>query len=135
MARYLVDANAFFRFKQVPQALRQQARETIEDGANQIFVSLASLWELAIKAAKGRLPEYAAKIAGGPDALDRALAESSFQLLRIELHHALRAAALPRHHDDLFDRMIIAQAMEEDLVLISTDRTLPRYSGLRLLRA
>jgi PIN domain nuclease of toxin-antitoxin system len=96
---------------------------------------LASIWELAIKAAKGRLPEYASLLAGGSDAVHRAIAESGLHLLQIELHHALRAASLLRHHDDPFDRVIVAQALEEGLILISTDRTLRRYEGLLFLRA
>jgi PIN domain nuclease of toxin-antitoxin system len=135
MARYLLDSNAFIRSKEIPQALRPQAREAIEDTSNQLFVSLASLWELAIKAAKGKLPVYARMISRGAEGLHATLAESGLQLLSIELHHAVTAAALPHHHSDPFDRIMIAQAIEERLILISTDRTLPRYAGLQVLRA
>jgi len=135
MARYLLDSNAFLKFKESPQTLRKEARETIEDTANQLFVSLASLWELAIKAAKGKLPYHAALIAGGPEALVRSLRESSFQLLPIDLAHALTSARLMQHHGDPFDRMLIAQALEENLILITSDRTMPFYPGLKVLKA
>jgi len=136
MARYLLDSNAFLKFKESPQTLRREARETIEDSANQLFVSLASLWELAIKAAKGRLPYYAAMIASGPEALMRSLQESSFQLLPVGLAHALASARLMQHHGgDPFDRMLIAQALEENLILITSDRTMPFYPGLKVLKA
>ena len=135
MARYLLDSNAFIRAKETPQALRGEAREAIEDSANQLFVSLASLWELAIKAGKGKLPFYAALIARGPEAVAYSLQESSFQLLPVGLTHALMSARLPQQHKDPFDRVIIAQAIEEDLILITSDRMAVFYPGLRVLAA
>jgi PIN domain nuclease of toxin-antitoxin system len=135
MGRYLLDSNAFLRFKIRPQALRPQARETIVDPGNQLFVSLASLWELAIKAASGRLEEYEILFARGVPGLSASLRESNFDLLPIELGEALAAASLPRHHGDPFDRLMIAQAIERNLTLISSDRTFRRYPGLRLVAA
>lgn len=135
MARYLLDSNAFLYAKFEPEKLRREAFETIRDGRNRLFVSAAGLWELAIKAANGKLPRYAHLIASGADALRQALQESDFTLLPIELEYALAAARLPQHHRDPFDRMMIAQAMIEDLTIISNDAVFPRYRGLRLLAA
>jgi PIN domain nuclease of toxin-antitoxin system len=135
MGQYLLDSNAFLRAKERPHELRKEARETIEDPANALFVSFASLWEMAIKAANGKLPFYAAPVTRRADGVMRALQESSFELLDIALHHALAAAALPQHHRDPFDRMIIAQAIIEDLTIISSDATFARYAGLRILPA
>ncbi len=135
MGQYLLDSNAFLKFKERPHELRKEARETIEDPANALFVSFASLWEMAIKAANGKLPYYTALATRGADGVMHALRESSFELLDIALHHALAAAALPQHHRDPFDRLIIAQAMIENLTIISSDSTFSRYRGLRILPA
>jgi PIN domain nuclease of toxin-antitoxin system len=135
MGRYLLDSNAFLHFKDEPQKLSRVARQTIEDPANQIFVSIAGLWELAIKAANGKLPFHTQLIAGGASGLLSSLRESNFVLLGIEMNQALAAAALPQHHRDPFDRMMIAQALENDLTIITSDRIFARYSGVRLLDA
>jgi PIN domain nuclease of toxin-antitoxin system len=135
MARYLLDSNAFLYAKFEPEKLRQEALETIKDNGNRLFVSVAGLWEIAIKAANGKLPRYADLIMNGPDGLRQALQESDFALLPIELEYALAAARLPQHHRDPFDRLMIAQALQEDLTVITTDATFARYAGLRLLAA
>jgi PIN domain nuclease of toxin-antitoxin system len=135
MARYLLDSHVFITFKFEPQKIRRETRETIESPADQMFVSVAGLWELAIKAANGKLPRYAHLIAGDAEGLRQALQESGFALLPIELEYALAAARLPQHHRDPFDRMMIAQAMIEDLTIISNDAIFPRYRGLRVLAA
>jgi PIN domain nuclease of toxin-antitoxin system len=98
-------------------------------------VSTASLWELAAKASTGRLPEFAAIMNRGPDSLRAALSESGFRLLPAELHHVTALYRLPPHHADPFDRMMIAQAMLEDLTIITHDRSFQYYSGLKLLMA
>jgi PIN domain nuclease of toxin-antitoxin system len=135
MANYLLDSNAFFTFKTDPLALRREARQAIESPQNQIFVSVACLWELAIKAANGKLARFAAMIAPSSDSLLESLRESRLELLPIGVSHALRAAALPQHHRDPFDRMMIAQALEEKLALISSDAAFSRYAGLQILSA
>jgi len=135
MARYLLDSNAFLNFKDDPARLRPEAREAIENPGNQLYVSLASLWELAIKAANGKLPFYTSLIAGGANKLTASLQESGFELLLIGVQHALIAAALPQYHRDPFDRMLIAQAIDEDMVLISSDRICQLYRGLKLMAA
>jgi PIN domain nuclease of toxin-antitoxin system len=132
MARYLLDSNAFLRFKENPQTLRQEARQAIENPSNELFVSLASIWELAVKAAKGKLPYFAGMIAHGPEAIKETLRASSLELLSVELRHALASALLPQHHKDPFDRVLIAQALAENMVLITSDRAFIRYAGLRV---
>jgi PIN domain nuclease of toxin-antitoxin system len=96
---------------------------------------MAGLWELAKKASNGRLPEFARIMDRGPSALEIALQESSFQLLSVELAHVVGTYRLPYHHSDPFDRMMIAQAMTEDLTIISRDAIFRRYAGLKLLAA
>ncbi len=90
---------------------------------------------MAIKAAKGQLPEYAALIVHGAPALEHALAESGFALLAISLEHIAAAYRLPHHHGDPFDRLMIAQALQDDLTLITRDSLFRHYAGLKLLAA
>ncbi len=96
---------------------------------------MASIWELAVKAAKGKLPYFAAMIAGGPGTITATLQASNLELLPVEIHHALASVALPQHHKDSFDRVMIAQALTESMVLITSDRAFVRYVGLRVLAA
>lgn len=133
MGRYLLDSNIYLKAKETPEYLGTEALAAIADPDNRLFVSMATLWELAIKSAKGKLPFYTRLIAGGADAVKRSLEESGFLLVGIELHHTVAAAKLPRNHGDPFDRMIVAQAISEKLTLITTDKKLTDYAGLRLL--
>ena len=96
-------------------------RALIADPANEIVVSAATLWEAAIKRALGKLRFET------PVLLD-ALSRGGIGVLSITAEHALAAGDLPRHHDDPFDRMLVAQAIAEGLTLISRDawlRVLP----------
>ena len=133
MGEYLLDSNVYVRAKETPDRLGKEALEAIADPRNRLFVSIATLWELAIKSAKGGLPFYTRLLRGGVDAVRTSLDESGFELLAIGLHHTIAAADLPRHHGDPFDRMIVAQAIAENLALITTDKELIRYPGLRLI--
>lgn len=90
---------------------------------------------MALKAAKGKLPYFAAMTAHGPAAIATALRSSNLELLPVEMHHALASVALPPHHKDPFDRVMIAQALAERMVLITSDGTFTRYPGLRVLAA
>jgi len=98
-------------------------------------VSVIGLWELADKASKGKLPEFEPVMRHGPEGLENALRESGFQLLPVEVAHVALAYRLPLHHRDPFDRLMIAQAMIEDLTLISRDGAFPLYAGLKYLPA
>jgi PIN domain nuclease of toxin-antitoxin system len=88
--------------------------------ANQVLVSVASAWEIAIKHALGRL-------AFPVDRFEEVLQRMGFDTLPIGLGHAIAAGALPRHHDDPFDRLLIAQARAEGLTLVSVDRIIALY--------
>jgi PIN domain nuclease of toxin-antitoxin system len=91
-----------------------------------VFVSVASAWELAIKASLGRLRM--------PPNLEEALDRKGYQRLGISFAHAAVAGALPRHHGDPFDRMLIAQAQSEGLTLVTRDRVFSAY-GIPVLKA
>lgn len=90
---------------------------------------------MAIKAANGKLPFYSKMIANGPTALIAGLQATNFLMLGIKIDHVLTAINLPQHHRDPFDRLMIAQALQEDLTVITTDATFARYASLRLLAA
>jgi PIN domain nuclease of toxin-antitoxin system len=135
MARHLLDSNTFIWAKEEPQKLRKEAFLELAKAENQLFVSVASLWELGIKASKGKLPSYAHMLSHGPHALEQALRESRFELLPIRLDHVVTAYNLPRHHNDPFDRLLIAQALAENLSMITSDDAFRRYAGLRVLTA
>ncbi len=106
-----------------PQRLSQQARTLLQDPGNQIFLSAASSWEIAIKYALGKLPlplppvEYV---------LSR-METSGTSPLPIQHSHALHAGSLPLHHADPFDRLLIAQAQLEKLEILTVDRQFEAY--------
>ena len=118
----LLDSHAFLWWVEGSRKLGKRARQRIES-AGVVWVSAATVWELAIKTALGRLHlgEPAATLV--PREMDR----SGFQPLGISVSHALDAAALPRHHDDPFDRMLIAQALTDELTIVTADGTFDRY--------
>ena len=124
MNRYLLDTSVFLWNAGAPERLDRRVRELLSKSTDQVFISAATSWEIAIKVALGKLKlpepprEYVLKrlIAGG------------FLALPITHEHALIAGDLPRHHADPFDRMLIAQAQSEGLLLVTADRQLLRYS-------
>jgi PIN domain nuclease of toxin-antitoxin system len=95
------------------------ARTAIASPDNEVIVSAATAWEIAIKRAAGRLE--------APDDLLDALKTNDFVTLSITPAHALAAGGLPPHHSDPFDRMLIAQARADNLTLVTVDRRFPQY--------
>lgn len=131
MARYLLDSHAFLWIKTDPEQTDPKTLAKLADPTNQLYLSLAGVWELAMKAAMGKLGAFT-RLASSPSALVSALRESGIELLPIALPHVLLAAKLPQHHRDPFDRVMIAQAMTEDLDIVTRDSALARY-GVRIL--
>jgi PIN domain nuclease of toxin-antitoxin system len=123
--RLLLDTHAYLWWLDDAPQLRSAARAAIEAPESVVHVSAASMWEIAIKAQLGRLGLRNAD-------LTAEIAANGFVELPIRAHHAQRAGALRRHHDDPFDRMLIAQAEIEQLVLVTHDRPLRAY-GVELL--
>jgi PIN domain nuclease of toxin-antitoxin system len=109
----LLDTHALLWWLADDPALTQVARTTIRAGGTLVLVSAAIAWEISIKQALGKLE--------APDDLEAALAASRFQPLPITVAHALAAGRLPRHHDDPFDRMLIAQAQYTQLTIVTHD--------------
>ena len=122
--RILVDTHIFIWCDRRPDAVTPALLTTLRDPANNVFVSVASVWEIAIKRATGKLKF------GTP--IIRAVETVGFELLAITAPHAEHAGGLPRHHGDPFDRMLIAQAMFEGLVLATNDPQMRPY-GVPLL--
>lgn len=124
--RLLLDTNALLWFVKEPEVLRRATYDVIVDPANHVSVSMASIWEAAIKAGTGKLVL--------PDDFIKLIDESGLKVLDISAHHALKVIDLPRHHRDPFDRLLIAQAMVEDLTLVTRDATMPLY-GVPIIAA
>lgn len=125
--RLLLDTHALLWWLQGYPSLSSKARRAIAATENQISVSTATAWELAIKNNSGKL-----EIAELLDGFESKLAEEGMLVLPISLDHALRAGSLPVHHKDPFDRMLIAQAQAENLSVVSNDATFDRYGVKRV---
>lgn len=126
MNRYLLDSHVLLWWAENPALLSDETRLTLADGRNMVFVSAATIWELGVKEAKGKL-----QMPGDVRSLIR---ENRFDELSITAEHAALATVLPSHHSDPFDRMLVAQATCEKLVLVTRDEKLSLYD-VRLLSA
>ena len=124
----LLDTHAFLWWVAASGELSRKARSAIGSARNECFVSVASGWEIAIEVSLGRL-----RIDGALDRfLPEQLAANGFQPLAIDLKHAARVATLPFHHRDPFDRLLVAQALEEDLAVVTADPVFATYGVNRV---
>jgi PIN domain nuclease of toxin-antitoxin system len=123
--RLLLDTHLFLWAVAGSTSLKPAARRVIES-ADRVYVSAASIWEVAIKARLG-------KIDADPSALVAAIEDSGFVELPVTAAHAAGVAALAPHHSDPFDRLLLAQALSEPLRLLTADAALARYSDLVVL--
>ena len=114
----LLDTHAILWFVAGERELRNDARTAIES-AERTYVSSASIWELAVKHARGRLIT--------PERLPERLRELGFIELALGWEHAQVAGELPMHHRDPFDRMLVAQAIVEQLTIVTRDPMIGRY--------
>jgi len=120
---YLFDTHAWLWLLIEPERIGKRTRVLVQDASNDFCLSIASAWEIAIKHAAGRL-----ELPESPFAyIQSRTAEDGVTLLSVRLEHVCDAAALPRHHADPFDRLLVAQAVREDLTIISHDAALRRY--------
>lgn len=126
--RVLLDTHALLWWLAGDSDLSINARHTIADPANEIFVSAASAWEVATKFRIGKLP------GAGPLGVDfaREVRQQGFVALAISLEHAQVAGALVGDHRDPFDRMLIAQAREEKMALVSNDAAFDAFDVQRV---
>lgn len=116
--RLLLDTNVLIRWM-TDGSIGPAAFEAIDDPANEASISVIAPWEIATKQSVRKL--------GIPVPTEQVLDSLGFAVLGVELRHARRMATLPLHHRDPFDRMLVAQALEESLTLVTTDRQLARY--------
>jgi PIN domain nuclease of toxin-antitoxin system len=123
--RMLLDTHVFLWAITGNALLKSPARRSMER-AEQIYVSAASIWEIAIKVRLGKIDVEAEDLVGS-------IGASGFVELPVRAAHASGVAKLPLHHTDPFDRLLIAQAMAEPLRLLTADAKLARYSELIML--
>lgn len=131
--RLLLDTHALVWAKSAPGSMTEEARAAIVDADNDVFVSLASAWELCIKSMVGKLRGNVSALIGSAATFRSQLEASGFELLPIEPPHVFETLRLPLHHRDPFDRMLAAQARVEDLVIVTRDQAFAPY-GVRLLQ-
>lgn len=115
----LLDTHALLWWLDDNPTLTSEARESISDAHRTVYVSAVTAWEISLKKALGKLE--------APDDLAAALSANAFQELPITIAHANAAGQLPNHHSDPFDRMLVAQAMIENLTLVTRDENIPKY--------
>ena len=121
--KLLLDTHLLLWAAGAPKRLPPTARKLINDPANELLYSAASLWEIAIKRALGR-----EDFRVDPRALRRGLLENGYAELAISGEHVLAVDALPALHKDPFDRMLVAQSLAESVTLLTGDPQVARYS-------
>jgi PIN domain nuclease of toxin-antitoxin system len=126
--RLLLDTHTFLWWLSGDDELSAAARTAIAKAGNSIFISAASAWEITTKHRIGKLPGVAAIVAD----LTETVISQGFTDLAISLRHGQVAGALPGPHRDPFDRILIAQAMLENLVLVSNEQAFDAYGVSRL---
>ena len=119
MRQLLLDTHVVLWAFASPELLRPEVRSAITDPRNGVIVSSISVWEVEIKRALGKLD--------APEGFGATCLDRGFDPLDITLRHAAVAGALPAHHADPFDRMLIAQAIAEDFELVTKDRVFSEY--------
>ena len=126
MKRYLLDTHVLLWWLSDDPQLGQTTRQVIADPRNDVYISAASTWEISIKRSLGKL--------SAPGDMDNIIDDEGFDKLPITLFHGDQAGMLPEHHKDPFDRMLIAQAQSEGLVIVTNDEKIIRY-GIRIMDA
>ncbi len=119
----LIDSHALIWGTVEPDRLSRTAKQLLVDRMHTRIVSMVSLWEITIKMANGKLIPLGASIQD----VVQALHSNGAQILPIRTVHFIRLESLPLHHRDPFDRLLIAQAIEEDLVILTDDAHFRRY--------
>jgi len=123
--RLLLDTHVLLWLWLEPERLRQDVIDAVTDASNDVLVSVASAWEISIKSELGKLA-----LPGPAERwLPAKLATSAIRVLPIEINHALKAGALPSHHRDPFDRMLVAQAIVERMQLVTADEAIVPYGA------
>ena len=122
--RLLLDTHVLLWAAASSRRLSRDARDLLEDGANDVYYSAASIWEIAIKSALGRKDFRL-----DPVLLATALPDMGLLELPVSAAHAASVSKLPLFHRDPFDRLLVAQSLAEPLTLVSNDAILGRYTS------
>ena len=126
--RILLDTHVFLWYALTDPRLTPAARAHIEDPANEVWVSPASWWEIAIKMSRHN---YSLTVPHDVF-FETAIADNGFRVLPIEPRHTAVVSALPFHHNDPFDRLMLAQAIAEQIPIVSADADFDKYPIQRL---
>ncbi|MBR5965040.1 MAG: type II toxin-antitoxin system VapC family toxin [Treponema sp.] len=118
---FLIDTHALLWYLRDSPEISKTAKEAI-DKSDRIFTSIASLWEIAIKRNIGKLDLEFSSVQ-----IERLCIQKEISLLPIKAEHLDKLNDLPKHHKDPFDRLLIAQALAENLCIITRDQTIPQY--------
>ncbi len=121
--RLLLDTHVFLWLDSAADRIPGQVRDACEDGGNEVFLSLVSVWEMQIKAALGKMHPPVAPA----DLVVPYFNSATLRALPIELAHIRELGELPASHGDPFDRMLVAQARREGLMLVTADRVMREY--------
>jgi PIN domain nuclease of toxin-antitoxin system len=121
--KYLLDTMVWLWSVGSSENIGEAGLHILNSGEEEIYFSAASCWEIAIKTRLGkfRLPEEPVRY------VPKRLAEQGIRSLSVTQNHSLKVYELPLHHHDPFDRLIIAQALSEDMVILTSDRTFSKY--------
>ncbi len=121
--RYLLDTGVWLWSLWEPERISRRGRAVLSDPNHEVFLSAVTSWEVAIKSGAGKLtlPEAPGTY------VPRRMADQGLRPLPVSHHHALAVFGLPDHHRDPFDRLLIAQANLEDMILVTADRMIEKY--------
>ncbi len=119
---FLLDTHTFMWFIEGDKSLPPKSRDIIKDVNNKCFLSIGSIWELAIKYSIGKLRSKTTF-----SEIGKLIVENDIELLSISMEHIAQVLILPFHHRDPFDRLIIAQGMVENLQIITRDKDFKSY--------
>jgi PIN domain nuclease of toxin-antitoxin system len=126
--RVLLDTHVWLWMQAEPERLGAQARSLIQDEANELLFSAASVWEISIKVGLGKLQLLEPVSTYVPSRMQ----SSGVSALAVNHVHAAAVSDLPRHHGDPFDRLLVAQALTEGVPILSSDTQLDAYDSERI---
>jgi PIN domain nuclease of toxin-antitoxin system len=129
VTRYLLDTHVWLWLLAAPERIDETTRSALADRSNELFLSAASSWEIAIKHELGKLALPAPPAVFVPERMR----VSGVSAMPVEHTHALHVATLPRHHRDPFDRLLVAQAAVTGLTIVTADHQLAQYDVAVLL--
>ncbi len=128
MRRFLLDTHTFLWFLAGNDQLSKSAVTHIEDLQTVKYISIASLWEIAIKSSLGKLT-----LTCSFENLKEAIVNNGFEILPLDFEHIISLTTLENHHKDPFDRIIISQSISENLTIISRDSNFKLYQEIKVI--